>query len=123
MTTAIEYTICPNIDSALVTEYVPKEEARKAWLRYLSEFVLIDKDSLELRLPKMTIPQGFHLTHNRCSKRCLYEISEGFAVILSEESSWEGVEKTEENRTSVCELVQLQPLLTLFSLENWHKVS
>ena len=38
--------------------------------------------------------------------------------MLSEESSWEGDDKTEENRTSVCELVQLQPLLTLFSLEN-----
>ena len=105
MITAIEYTICPNIDSALVTDYVPKEEARQALSRYLSEFVLTDEDSLELRLPEMTIPDGFHLTHNRCSKRCLYEISHGFAVILSEESSWEGDEKTEENRTSVCESV------------------
>ena len=103
MIIAIEYNICPNIDSALVTDYVPKQEARKALSRYLSEFALADEDSLELRLPEMTIPDGFHLIHNRCSKRCLYEISEGFAVILSEESSWEGDEKTEENRTSVCE--------------------
>ena len=103
MITTIKYTIFPNIDSALVTDYVPKEEARQALSRYLSQFALANEDSLELRPPEMTIPEGFHLIHNRCSKRCLYEISPGFAVILSEESSWEGDEKTEESRTSVCE--------------------
>ena len=39
MITIIKYTICPNIDSALVTDYVPKEEAIQALSRYLSEFV------------------------------------------------------------------------------------
>ena len=81
-----------------MTDYIPKEEARQALSRYLSEFVLNDEDSLELRLPEMTIPDGFHLIHNRCSKRCLYEISHGFAVTLRGKlKGWRRENRGEQN--------------------------
>jgi len=91
-------TIRGRADSALVTDYVPNEESRQALSRYLSHFALTDEDDLVLRQPEMDIPEGFHLIHNRCSKRCLYEMSPGFAVILSEESSWNSNKRTEESR-------------------------
>ena len=95
------------IDSALVTDYVPNEESRQALSRYLSHFALTDEDDLVLRQPEMDIPEGFHLIHNRCSKRCLYEMSPGFAVILSEESSWNSNKRTEESRKTVCKSFRL----------------
>ena len=98
-------------ESGMVIDYVPKEEVRRVLSTYLSEITVTDQDAgSELHLPEMNKPEGFHLIHKRCSRRSLYEISEAFAVILSEESSWEGDEKTRENRTSVCELVKLGPL-------------
>lgn len=97
----LQYSICFVSDSAFVTDYVPKEEVRHVLSRYLSELTLTGEDSLELCLPDGNIPDGFHLIHKRCSRRSLYSIRPGFAIILSEENTWTSDGTTEESKTSV----------------------
>ena len=88
-------------DSALVTDYVPREEVRNVLTNYLSELTLRDGDAFGLCLPEGNIPEGFHLTQKRCSKRSVYENDPGFSIIISKESSWRSVVTTEESRVSV----------------------
>ena len=80
---------------------MPKEDERHALSRYLSELTLMDEHGFEICLPQMDIPNGFHLIHKRCSRRSLYEFNDGFAVILSRESSWRSDVAAEESRESV----------------------
>ena len=93
------------LDSALATDYVPKAEAIHVLSRYLSGLTLTDEDGFALRLPEGNIPAGFHLIHKRCSKRSLYEIIPGFAIILSKENSWRSNVTTEESRVSVFRII------------------
>ena len=89
-------------ESGMVIDYVPKEEIRRVLSTYLSEITVTDQDAgSELHLPEMNKPEGFHLIHKRCSRRSLYEISEAFAIILSEENTWRSDGTTEESRESV----------------------
>ena len=92
--------ICISLDSALITDYVPTEETRQTLSRYLSKLTF-SEDGSEICLPEENTPEGFHLIHNRCSKRSMYEISPGYPIILSKESSWESDVSTEMSRESV----------------------
>ena len=85
----------------MVTDYVPKEESRRALSAYLSELTITDERGSGIRLPETNKPEGFHLIHRRCSRRSLFEISEGFAIIFSKERSWRGDRTKEESRESV----------------------
>lgn len=85
----------------MVTDYVPKEESIRALSAYLSELTITDERGSGIRLPETNKPEGFHLIHKRCSRRSLYEISEGFPIIFSKESSWRSDGTTEESRESV----------------------
>ena len=90
------------IESGMVIDYVPKEEARRVLSTYLSEITVTDQDAgSELHLPEMNKPEGYHLIHRRFSRRSLYETSEDFAIMFSEESTWRSDGITEESRESV----------------------
>lgn len=69
--------------------------------KYLSGLTFDDEDDFGLRLPEETIPEGFHLIHKRSSKRTLYTANEGYAIILSKESSWRSDILNEDSRESV----------------------
>ena len=89
-------------DSAVGADYAPKTEVIKTLATYLSELTLTEEEGIGFcRLPEVKIPQGFHLTYKRCSKRSVYEISPGFTTILSKESSWRSDGLNNESRESV----------------------
>ena len=89
-------------DLALATDYVPKEEVIQTLAKYLSELTLTEERGVKFcRLPEKKLPQGFHVTYKRCSKRSVYEIWPGFTTILSKESSWRTDGLDEDPRESV----------------------
>ena len=82
------------LGSAETIDYAPKEEVRRVLSQYLSGLTLTKDDAFGLRLPENEIPKGFHLIHNRSSKRTVYTTKPGFSIVLSKECSWrnEGAE-------------------------------
>ena len=89
-------------DFALATDYVPQEEVIQTLAKYLSELTLTEERGVKFcRLPEKKLPQGFHVTYKRCSKRSVYEIWPGFTTILSKESSWRTDGLDEDSRESV----------------------
>ena len=68
---------------------------------YLSEMTLKEDDSFGLKLPEKKIPEGYHLSHKRFSKRIVYKSKPGFSIILSRELSWRLVVTDERSRESV----------------------
>lgn len=88
-------------DCALDKNYAPKGEERRIFSRYLSKLTLSGENGIGICLPEEEIPDGFHLNFKRCSKRSFYEISQGFKVLLSKETSWSSDEKFEKATESV----------------------
>lgn len=93
-------TIRGRTDRAVNADYAPDEETRLILSKYLSGLTFDDEDDFGLRLPEETIPEGFHLIHKRSSKRTLYTANEGYAIILSKESSWRSDILNEDSRES-----------------------
>lgn len=89
------------LDSALLADYVPDSESRKALSEYLCSLTLKDENGFEICLPERGTPEGFHLIHNRRSERSRYEICPGFTVTFSKESSWPSDLSMEEPRELV----------------------
>ena len=87
-------------DRGLATDYEPDEQVRNVLSTYLSQMTMCDEDGFGLRLPE-NLPEGFHLTHKRLSKRTLFTADSGFAVILSREHTWRYVMGKAEYRESV----------------------
>ncbi|XP_068700394.1 uncharacterized protein [Montipora foliosa] len=83
-------TIRGRADSAFDIDYIPKEEERSLLSRYLSGLTICgsDEGDLELCLPRLNKLDGFHLIHKRRARRSLYELTDGFAIILSKECTW-----------------------------------
>ena len=77
-----------SVDHAAIADYAPEEEVRLILSKYLSGLTFDECDDFGLRLPAEAIPEGFHLIHKRSSRRTLYTTSEGYAIIISKESSW-----------------------------------
>ena len=77
-------------DSAFDIDYIPKEEERSLLSRYLSGLTICgsDEGDLEVCLPRLNKLDGFHLIHKRRARRSLYELTDGFAIILSKECTW-----------------------------------
>ncbi|XP_022807424.1 uncharacterized protein LOC111344460 [Stylophora pistillata] len=80
-------TIRERTGNATDLDHVPKEDVIRVLADYLSEITLKEDDQFGLKLPQK-IPEGFHLTHKRFSKRIVYKSKPGFSVILSRERSW-----------------------------------
>ena len=96
----LSYNLDLVTDIGLATDYEPDEQVRNVLLTYLSQMTMCDEDGFGMRLPE-NLPEGFHLTHKRLSKRTLFTTDSGFAVILSRENTWRYVMGKEEYRESV----------------------
>ncbi|XP_068687467.1 uncharacterized protein [Montipora foliosa] len=83
-------TIRGRADSAFDIDYIPKEEERSLLSRYLSGLTICgsDEGDLEVCPPRVNKLDGFHLILNRRARRSLYELTDGFAIILSKECTW-----------------------------------
>ena len=97
---AVCVCICVWTGNTTDLEHVPKEDVIHVLADYLSEMTLKEDDSFGLKLPEK-IPEGYHLTHKRFSKRIVYKSKPGFSVILSRERSWRLVLTDKRSRESV----------------------
>ena len=93
--------ICVETGNATDLNHVPKEDVISVLADYLSGMTLVEDDPFGLKLPEKKIPEGYHLTHKRFSKRIVYKSKPGFSITLSRELSWSLAVTDERSRESV----------------------